>query len=126
MTVPAETVVPVRVEKGAVHHQNFVVQIGGHTVITSGSVGLDGKLDLVADVPVPAGLLKGSPAAARALAGKRVKVPIAGTLSRPALDPRQFQAAVAKLASEAAVDLGKEFFNKELDRLFPGMPGPRK
>ena len=122
MTVTNDTVVPIRVENGSVHHQNFSVQIGGHTITTSGSVGFDGKLNLIADVPIPAGLLKGSPLAAKTLANRRVKVPIAGTLSQPALDPRQFQASIAKLAQESMKDLGKDILNKELDKLFPGMP----
>ena len=122
MTITKETVVPIRVENGAVHHQNFAVQIGGQTIITSGSVGFDGKLNLLADVPVPASLLRGSPVAARALAGKRVTVPIAGTLARPAIDPRLFQAAIARLAQEAGRDIGKDLLNKELQKLFPGMP----
>jgi hypothetical protein len=126
MTVTNDTVVPIRVENGSVHHQNFSVQIGGHTISTSGSVGFDGKLNLVADVPIPAGLLKGSPLAAKTLANRRVKVPITGTLSQPMLDPRQFQASIAKLAQEAMKDLGKELLNKDLDRLFPTMPRPKK
>ena len=107
-------------------HQNFAVLVGGQSIITSGSVGVDGKLNLIADVPIPAGLLKNSPLAARTLAGKRAKIPIAGTLSKPSLDPRQFQAAVARLAQDAGKDLGKDLLNKELQKLFPGMPGPKK
>jgi translocation and assembly module TamB len=126
MTIANETVVPIRVENGSVHHQNFAVQVAGQTVVTSGSVGFDGKLHLIADVPIPAGLLKSSPLAMKALAGKRVQVPISGTLSKPALDPKLFQTAVAKLAQEAAKDVGKELLNKELEKLFPGMPGPKK
>jgi len=126
MTIPNETVVPIRVEHGMVHHQNFSVLIGGHTISTSGSVGFDGKLNLVADVPIPAAVLKASPLATKSLANKRVKVPITGTLSRPALDARQFQASIANLAQDAMKDVGKELLNKELDKLFPGMPRPKK
>jgi translocation and assembly module TamB len=126
MTVANETVVPIRIENGVVHHHNFTVQIGGHTISTSGSVGFDGKLNLVADVPIPAGLLKGSPLAMKSLANKRVNVPITGTLSQPMLDPRQFQASIAKLAQEAVQDVGKDLLNKELEKLFPGMPRPKK
>ena len=38
---------------GSAHHQNFAVQIGGHSIATSGSVGFDGKLNLTADVRFP-------------------------------------------------------------------------
>ena len=126
MTVTKDTVVPIQVENGAVHHQNFAVQIGGSTVITSGSVGFDGQLNLIADVAIPAGLLKSSPLAAKALSGKRVKVPITGTLSKPMIDPRLLQAAIGKLAQDAGKDIGRELLNKELQKLFPAMPGPKK
>lgn len=128
MTLANETTVPIRVENGRVHHQNFTMKLGGYTVATSGSVGLDNTLDLIADVPIPSGLpgLKNSPLIAKALTGKRVQVPIKGTLAKPALDPKLFQAAVAKLVQDAAKDVGKELLNKELDKLFPGMPGPKK
>jgi hypothetical protein len=126
VTVANDTVVPVRIENGTVYHQNFTVHLGGHTITTSGAVGLDGKLNLTADVPVPARLLKNAPLAAKALANKRVKVPITGTLSQPALDSRQFQAAVAKLAQEAMRDVGKDLLDKELEKLFPRMPIPKK
>ncbi len=128
MTLANETTVPVRVENGRVHHQNFSMKLGGYTIATSGSVGFDNTLDLIADVPIPGGLpgLKNSPLLAKALTGKRVQVPIKGTLAKPALDPKLFQAAVAKLVQDAAKDVGKELLNKELEKLFPGMPGPKK
>jgi hypothetical protein len=126
MTIPNETTVPIRVENGSVHHQNFAVQVAGETIITSGSVSFDGKLNLTADIPIPASVLKSSPLAMKALAGKRVQVPISGTLSRPSLDPKLFQAAVAKLAQETVKNVGKELLNKELEKIFPVMPGPKK
>jgi hypothetical protein len=126
MTVSRDTVVSVRIENGAVHHHNFAVQIGGHTISTSGSVGFDGKLNLMADVPIPSALLKNSPLASKALANRRVKLPITGTLSQPVLDPRQLQASISRLAQDAMKDLGRDILNKELERIFPGMPSPKR
>lgn len=127
MTLANDQAVPVRVGNGRVFHENLSVKVGGYLVKTSGSVGFDGTLDLVADVPIPGGLpgLKNTPLLAKALTGKRVQVPINGTLSAPALDPQAFQAAVARLAEGAAKDVGRDLLNKELDKLFPGMPGPK-
>ena len=117
-----EMTVPVKVENGRVHHENLALTVNGFVVRTSGSVGFDGSLAMVADVPIPAGLLKNSPQLMSALAGKTVKVPIAGTMSKPTLDPHQFQAAVATLARDAVKGVGRDLVNKELDKLFPGMP----
>jgi translocation and assembly module TamB len=127
MTLANEQSVPVRVESGRVHHENLTIKLGGYFVKTTGSVGFDGTLDMIADVPIPGGLpgFKNTPALAKALTGKRVNVPIRGTLAAPTLDPKAFQAAIAKLAQEAAKDIGKDLLNKELGKLFPdGMPGP--
>jgi hypothetical protein len=129
ITLANEMAVPVRVENGRVHHENFALTVNGYTVKTSGSVGFDGTLALVADVPIPGTFpgLKNNPTVKKALEGKIVKVPIAGTMSRPAIDPRLFQAAVANLARDAAKGIGRAVIEKELEKVFPGgLPIPRK
>ncbi|MBA4063274.1 MAG: hypothetical protein C0501_06095 [Isosphaera sp.] len=126
MTLANEQAVPVRVENGRVYHEGLAIKVGAYLVRTSGSAGFDGTLDLVADVPVPGGLAnpKTNPVLAKALAGKRVAVPVRGTLGQPAVDGRAFQAAVAALARDAAKDAGKELLNKELEKFLQGaMPG---
>jgi len=127
MTLANEQSVPVRVERGRVYHENLNVKIGGYFVKTSGSVGFDNSVDLMADVPIPGGMpgLKNTPAIAKALTGKRVLVPIKGTLSHPLMDPKQFQAAIAKLAQSVAKDVSKDVLQRELEKLVPGgLPAP--
>jgi hypothetical protein len=127
MTLANETPVPVRIENGRVHHQNFPLKLGGTTVVTSGSVGFDGSLDMSVDVPVP-GNLPGVPDAAmilKQLAGKTIQVPLRGTLAHPAIDSRHFQLELLRLTREAAKGLGRDLFHKELDKFLPGMPVPR-
>ena len=126
MTLATETAVPVQVANGRVYHQNFTFKISGTTLHTSGSVGFDDTLDLVVDVPIPKDLpiLKNNPLLVKAVAGKVVKVPVKGTLTKPALDPKAFEQAIAALAREGAKDVGKDLLDKELNKLFPGMPAP--
>jgi hypothetical protein len=126
MTLANESTVPVQVANGRVYHQNFAFKVSGTTFHTSGSVGFDQSLDLVVDVPLPKDLplLKNNPVLAKAAAGKVVKVPMRGTLAKPALDAGAFEQAVAALAREAAKGVGKELLDKELNKLFPGMPAP--
>lgn len=126
MTLATETIVLVQVADGRVHHQNFSINVAGTTLRTSGSVGFDNTLDLVAEIPLPKELpaLKNNPILAKALAGKTVKLPIKGTLSKPALDPKAFEQALAALAREAAKDVGREAIEKELNKLFPNMGAP--
>jgi hypothetical protein len=56
--------------------------------------------------------------------GKVVKVPVKGTLSKPAIDPKAFEQAVIALAREGARDVGKDLLDGELKKLFPGMTPP--
>ncbi len=126
MTLATDTVVPVQVANGRVHHQNFAINLAGTPIRTSGSVGFDNTLDLLVEVPLPKDLpaLKNNPVLVKAVAGKTVKIPVRGTLAQPALDPKTFEQAVIELAREAAKDAGKDLIEGELKKLFPGMPAP--
>ena len=131
-----EMSVPIRVEAGRVHHENLTLTVNGYAIKTNGSAGFDGSLAVVADVPIPGSFpgLKNNPALKKALEGRIVRVPIGGTISRPAVDRAGFHNAVAAVARDAlkdtAKDAGRELLNRELERLFPGggpgaMPGGR-
>jgi hypothetical protein len=73
---------------------------------------------------VPVEAFKNNPRLMQALSGKRVQLPVTGTVSKPAIDPRLFQSAVANLARDAVKDVGRDVLNKELDKLFPPGGGP--
>ena len=92
LTLASEQVVPVRLENGRVHHENFAIRIGQIDVRSSGSVGLDGGVSLVLDLPVPPRmldrLLPNNPILRESLSKQRIKVPVGGTLQRPRLDPK--------------------------------------
>lgn len=127
LTLANEMAVPVKVENGRVYHENLALTVNGYAIKTAGSVGLDGSLALVADVPVPGTFpgLKNNPALKKAVEGKVIKLPIGGTLGQPAVDHEGFGRAVAELARGAVKDVvkdkGKELLRKELDKLLPGM-----
>jgi hypothetical protein len=126
MTLVNDSTVPVQVANGRVYHQNFAMRISGTTFVTNGSVGFDDTLDLVVDVPLPKDLplLKNNPLLLKAVAGKVVKVPVKGTLTKPTLEPKAFENAVVTLAREGARDVGKDVLEGELKKLFPNMPAP--
>jgi hypothetical protein len=127
MTLAAEEAVPVRVANGRVYHEHFGFRVGGTTLHTSGSVGFDDTLDLVVDVPLPKDLpaLKNNPILLKSVAGKVVKVPVTGTLTRPQIDKAGFERAVLALARDGARDAGKDAIEKELNKLFPGAAAPK-
>ena len=102
---------------GVVYHANYLrymergrtefFRLAGSSFI-NGPVVFDGSLALVADVPVPAqALFKNNPRLMQALTNKTIKVPISGTLAKPALDPKAFEAAIAQLAKEMIRLLGQ-------------------
>lgn len=127
MTLANETIVPFQVEKGRVHHQNFPIRIGGTTLRTTGSVGFDESLDLVVEVPLPNDLplLKNNPILLKAVAGKPARIPLKGTLTKPVIDVKAFNEAVIAAARAAAKDASRDALEKELNKLFPNVPGPK-
>jgi hypothetical protein len=114
-------VVPVRLENGRVHHENFTIRIGQSDVRSSGSVGLDGGVSLVLDLPVPPRaldrLLSNNPILRESLSKQRIKVPVGGTLQRPRLDVKAFDDAVAGVMRGAAKDAAGGLIEKGRDRL---------
>jgi hypothetical protein len=146
LTLADEQAVPVRLENGRVHHDGLSLTANGFTLRTTGSVGLDGSLDLLAEVPVPenavAQVLKNNPRIREAIAKKRFSVPVGGTIAKPKLDPRAFQDAVRRYAEEVAREAARNKLNdviekgqdqlekelqKKLDKLLPlPKPPPKK
>ena len=120
ITLANEMTVPIKVEKGRVYHENLMLTINGFIVKTTGSVGFDGTLQMVVEMPVPASILSHNPQLAKALNGKSIQVPMAGTMAKPVLDRRAFEAEVANLSRDALKSAGKDLFKKELEGLIPG------
>ncbi|NLE37534.1 MAG: hypothetical protein GX621_05865 [Pirellulaceae bacterium] len=87
-------------EDGRVHHGEFTFQLERVTIRTSGSVGVDGTLSMVAEMPMPAHLLGDRPLAA-ALARQTLKIPIRGTLAKPEVDGQ----ALIRSLGESGLDV---------------------
>ena len=75
---------------GRVFHSPFEVQMKGITITTTGSVGLDESLDLVAEVGFGNMLPQDSDKPIiKALLSRPLKLPIGGTLKKPKVDMRE-------------------------------------
>jgi hypothetical protein len=112
LTLAKEQTVGVKLEGGRVYHDNFAVTIGQSVIRSTGSVGLDGTLNLVLELPIPPRLLDGlknNPRIRDALAKQALKVAVGGTLARPAVDRRAFQAGSDALVKAAAREAGRGF-----------------
>lgn len=119
-TLAKEQSVPVWIENGRVHHRDFTLTAQSFSIRTSGSVGFDGSLQLNCEVPIPAKLLdqafKNTPRIREAMAKRMIAIAIGGTIDRPKLDARAFQANVQKLIGEATKDAASELLKKELNK----------
>lgn len=120
--------VPIRFENGWVHHENLTLATKNFTLVTSGAVSVNGELNMVADMPLPdnviGGLLRNNPRIRDALAGKRIKVPVRGTIGKPQLDPKAFQVAVKEATEGMMKDAGKNALGGLLDKVL--QPPPKK
>ena len=106
---------------GRVEHQNFQIEIGDVIVRTSGYVGFDQSLGLVAEIPIRDKWVQRDKFL-RGLKGQTLKIPIRGTLNKPQLDKRiiawlgqQMIGSAAGGLLEDALDRGLQ---QGLDKLF--------
>jgi hypothetical protein len=116
-----ESIVPFRMANGRISHSNLELVFPDLTVRTHGSVGVDGSLDLVAEMPVPPKWVGGS-TAGKVLASQTVRIPIRGTLSSPKLDEHALRSAF----NEAARQVGQEAIKQGLDKRLKDVLKPRK
>lgn len=97
-----------------VHHRDLGFRLGGLPVHTSGSVGLDRTLDLLAEVTLPTFAESTGPLR-RALSGKTIEIPVHGTLAKPEVD--------GQALAHSGMGILDEAFGGLLDRL-TGESGP--
>lgn len=116
-----ETRVPFQLVGGRVYHRDLELTISEFTVRTSGSVGLDGSLALLAEMPVPPRWVASSKLAP-ALAKQTIRLPIGGTIEQPRID----QAALRRLTAEFARDVAGETLRNELEKKLQGILRPRE
>ena len=101
-----EQAVPVAVENGRVYHEGIRFSHDDIAIETSGSVGLDQTLNMVAKIPIPDSWLSGSKYL-EGLKGQSISIPVTGTVTKPVLDRnavRNFSAELAKQAAGNALD----------------------
>ena len=104
-----------------VYHRGLTLVVGTTPVTTEGWVGLDETLSLIAEVPINARLL-GADLSLGALEGKKLKIPIGGTLKNPKLDRRALADIPGQLIENAARGVLIDGLNKGLERFLPAQP----
>ncbi len=117
--LPAQQVV-FHVQDNRVYHDGLQLVADDVVIQTSGSVGLDQSLSMMATVPIQDEWI-GSDRWLSALKGQTIQVPVGGTLSNPRLDSRAIDQLAKQFLSGAATRLLEQEVGRGLERLL----GPR-
>lgn len=107
VTMPPQ-VVEFSMRDGAVQHDRMYFGIDRAEVVTSGAVAMDGRINMVAQIPIQAAWVGRD---LGPLAGRPLTLPITGTLSRINVDT----AAVGQLISQAVINAGQSEVKNYLD-----------
>jgi hypothetical protein len=111
-----EAVIPFQMVNGRVYHRDLELVFPELTIRTSGSVGLDGTLAMIAEMPIPQKWLPSSKVG-QAMAKQSIRLPIAGTLKKPKVDEATLRRITAQIASETAGELLRQQVDKKIDKL---------
>ena len=112
ITLPAQSVA-FNVSQGVVTHRAMMLDIDRARVVTSGQVDFDGRLDMIAQIPLDAKWLGSD---LRGLAGQTMTLPIDGTLSRPSLDSAGIRRVAVDLGTKAAQDAAGNYLQQQIGR----------
>jgi len=122
LMIPEQTV-RVDVQDGRVNHQGLTMTAGDVLIRTSGSVGLDESLAIMAEVPIRDEWVTNKKYLS-SLRGTTIQIPLQGTLSKPRLDNRMLQELSSRMIGGAARGVLQDEVNRGLQRLFgPAMQG---
>lgn len=114
----ANQTVDFRLAKGRVYHQGLEFMAGEVPVRTSGSVGLDETLSLVAEVRILDQWVSQEPILS-GFKGQSLQIPIEGTLTQPRVDRRAMDQLTGQLLQNAARGAVINQLDKQLEKLFP-------
>ncbi|MGB6042543.1 MAG: hypothetical protein WBF93_05235, partial [Pirellulales bacterium] len=98
-----------------VSHNGFQVEIGDVLIETSGVVGMEGSLQVIAEVPIRDSWVERDRYLA-SLKGQTLKFPITGTISRPKVDNRALTDIARQMAASAAGGLLDDAINKGVQK----------
>ncbi len=104
------------VQQGRVAHQNMQIQAGDVVINTSGTVGIDGSLELIASVPIQADWVQKAPAL-QSLAGQPIQIPLRGTVQKPQMDFAALSGLAQQVASAAIQSEAQKQIEKGMNKL---------
>ncbi|MCC7334704.1 MAG: hypothetical protein IT422_06395 [Pirellulaceae bacterium] len=121
MNMP-EQQIDFKMADGRVTHRNVNVKVGDANISTSGSVTVDGQLDMLATMPIPDDWIEKSPLLA-GMRGQSLNFPVRGTIKQPQMDADGLRQFSRQAVQGAATGLIQQQLSKGLGKLF-GQPPP--
>jgi len=122
LQLPAQRVA-FRLAENRVYHQGLELAVKDVVMRTSGSVGTDQTLSMVAEIPIREEWL-GTNRYLQSLRGENLQIPIHGTLSQPRLDQRALQQITQQTVTGAATRVLQDEANRQLKRGLEKLFGP--
>ena len=107
--------VPFHWKDRRVYHEQLKFLVRDVALRTSGSVGIDQTVDMVAEFPVPDSWIAKNPLLA-SLEGKSLKIPVSGTLSNPRVDRRLAQQFFKDVARETVTSGANKLLEGQINR----------
>ena len=111
-----ESVIQFQMLDGRIEHRGLELVFPDVTIRTSGAVGVDQSLAIVAEMPVPP-KWRGHNVLGSALRDQIIHLPIGGTLEKPEIDRRTLERYNQQFLHKAAQNVLEDEVNKQLDRL---------
>ncbi len=114
---------------GQVSHRNLNIRAGDVTISTSGTVDIDGRMELLASMPIPDDWVEKNQLLA-GMRGQSLQFPVRGTLTGPQMDLQLLKQFGRQQVQQAASGLIQQQLTKGLGKLFgpppqqPAVPVP--
>ena len=108
---------------GQVVHRNLNIRAGDVMISTSGTVDIDGRMELLAAMPIPDDWVEKSQWLA-GMRGQSLQFPVRGTLTSPQMDLQLLKQFGRQQVQQAASGLIQQQLSKGLGKLFGPAPQP--
>ena len=106
---------------GQVAHRNLNIRAGDVTISTSGTVDIDGRMELLASMPIPDDWVEKSQWLS-GMRGQSLQFPVRGTLSGPQMDLQLLKQFGRQQVQQAASGLIQQQLSRGLGKLFGPTP----
>ncbi len=118
LTIASENTIPIRVVNRRIYHDQMRLQMGNILLTSSGSVGMDGSLNLLIEMPIPPSWLN-SPILKSSFGNRLIKIPVQGTIHNPKIDRKTLEYLTKQFIERAGKNALQKELQNQFDRFLP-------